>query len=174
MAQALAVLFDRDGTIIVDVPGNADPLRVTPMPHAHSALQRLRRANIPTAVVSNQGGVASGHLTSEQVRAVNARAEELLGPLGPIFICEHGESFECDCRKPQPGLVLLAAAALGVRPADCVVVGDIGADMGAALAAGARGILVPTPRTRSEEISDAPAVATHLDEAVDAILAGDI
>ena len=69
---------------------------------------------------------------------------------------------------------MLAAAALGVRPADCVVVGDIGADMGAALAAGARGILVPTPRTRSEEISDAPAVATHLDEAVDAILAGDI
>jgi histidinol-phosphate phosphatase family protein len=174
MAQALAVLFDRDGTIIVDVPGNADPFRVTPMPHAHSALRRLRDARIRTAVVSNQAGIALGHFTSEDVRAVNARAEELLGHFGPIFICEHSERCECDCRKPKPGLVYRAAAALGVRPEDCVVVGDIGADMDAARAAGARGILVPTPRTRPEEVLAAPAVALHLDQAVDAILAGDI
>jgi histidinol-phosphate phosphatase family protein len=171
---ALAVLFDRDGTIIVDVPGNADPSQVTPMPHALSAFLRLRQANILTAVVSNQGGVALGQFTSEQVRAVNARVEQLLGPLGPIFTCEHSENVRCDCRKPKPGLVLAAATALGVRPEDCVVVGDIGADMDAARAAGARGILVPTPRTRPEEVLAAPAVALHLDRAVDVILAGNI
>ncbi len=125
-------------------------------------------------MVSNQAGVAMGRLTSEDVRAVNARAEELLGPLGPVFICEHSEVLECDCRKPKPGLIYRAAAALGVRPGDCVVVGDIGADMGAARAAGARGILVPTPRTRPEEVLAAPAVALHLDQAVDAILEGDV
>jgi D-glycero-D-manno-heptose 1,7-bisphosphate phosphatase len=171
---ALAVLFDRDGTIIADIPGNAEPSLVTAMPRARTALQRLRDANIPTAVISNQAGVALGHFTSEQVRAVNARAEELLGPLGPIFICEHDEHSECDCRKPKPGLVFRAAEVLGVRPEDCVVVGDIGADMDAARAAGARGILVPTPRTRPEEILAAPAVALHLDQAVDSILAGNV
>jgi histidinol-phosphate phosphatase family protein len=174
MPQALAVLFDRDGTIIVDVPGNADPSRVTPMPHARSAFLRLRRANVRTAIVSNQAGVALGHFTSEQVQALNARAEELLGPLGPIFVCEHDERSECECRKPKPGLIVRAATALGVPPEDCVVVGDIGADMDAASAAGARGILVPTPRTRPEEILTAPAVALHLDEAIDAILAGNV
>jgi D-glycero-D-manno-heptose 1,7-bisphosphate phosphatase len=142
------------------------------MPFALSAFGRLRRANIRTAVISNQAGVALGQFTSEQVSMVNARAEELLGPLGPIFICEHDEHSGCNCRKPKPGLVFRAAEALNVRPEDCVVVGDIGADMAAARAAGARAILVPTPRTRREEISEAPAVASHLDEAVDAILAG--
>jgi D-glycero-D-manno-heptose 1,7-bisphosphate phosphatase len=170
--KAQAVLFDRDGTIIVDVAGNTDPARVVPMAHARSALRRLRRANILTAVVSNQPGVAEGRFTSEHVRAVNARAEQLLGPLGPIFICEHSESSQCGCRKPKPGLLFLAAAALGVSPEDCVVIGDIGSDMTAARIAGARGILIPTPVTRTEEILAAPAIASHLDEAVDAILAG--
>jgi D-glycero-D-manno-heptose 1,7-bisphosphate phosphatase len=174
MAQALGVLFDRDGTIIVDVPGNTDLSQVTPMAHARSAFERLRRENISTAIISNQPGIALGHFTSQQVAAVNARTEELLGPLGPILICEHSERSGCDCRKPKPGLVLGAATALGLRPEDCVVVGDIGTDMDAARAAGARGILVPTPRTRPEEIFAAPAVALHLDRAVDAILAGDV
>jgi beta-phosphoglucomutase-like phosphatase (HAD superfamily) len=58
--------------------------------------------------------------------------------------------------------VLAAAARLGVDPADCVVIGDIGADMGAAAAAGARGILVPTPVTREDEVLAAPAVARDL------------
>jgi D-glycero-D-manno-heptose 1,7-bisphosphate phosphatase len=170
--KAQAVLFDRDGTIIVDVPGNADPARVEAMPHARSAFRRLRRANILTALVSNQSGVADGRFTSEHVRGVNARTEQLLGPVGPIFICEHSENSRCGCRKPKPGLLLLAAAALGVRTEHCVVVGDIGSDITAARAAGARGILIPTPVTRAEEILAAPAVASHLDEAVDAILAG--
>jgi phosphoglycolate phosphatase-like HAD superfamily hydrolase len=52
------------------------------------------------------------------------------------------------------------------------MIGDIGSDVAAAHAAGARAILIPTPVTRAEEIAVAPAVASHLDEAVDAILAG--
>ena len=51
----------------------------------------------------------------------------------------------CGCRKPAPGMVSAAADALGVAPHEVVVVGDIGADVGAARAAGARGVLVPTP-----------------------------
>ena len=166
------MLFDRDGTLVVDVPYNGDPDAVVLMPGAREALARLREEGIPTALVSNQSGVARGLIDRDQVDAVNARVEELLGPVGPKAICPHGPGDGCACRKPAPGLVLRAAEALGVAPEDCVVVGDIGADMGAAEAAGARGVLVPTPVTRREEVEAAPQVAGSLADAIDLILAG--
>ena len=166
-----AVVFDRDGTLVVDVPYNGDPERVVPMPAALRALERLRAAGIATAVISNQSGVARGRLSMEQVRAVNERIEELLGPLGPWFVCPHGPHEGCSCRKPAPGLLLQAARSLGVEPWECVVVGDIGADVEAAEAAGARAILVPTPRTRVAEVLRAREVAPDLEAAVDRLLA---
>jgi histidinol-phosphate phosphatase family protein len=166
------VLLDRDGTLVVDVPYNGDPARVELVPGAREAVRALHDAGIPTALVSNQSGIARGLLDRRQVDAVNARMEELLGtPIGPVAICPHGPGDGCACRKPRPGLVLEAAEALGVDPADCTVIGDIGADMGAARAAGARGILVPTPVTRREEVEAAPEVAQTIEEAVARVLA---
>ena len=167
-----AVLLDRDGTLVEDVPYNDDPRRVVPTPRARDALERLRRAGVATAVVSNQSGVARGRLTTEQLDAVNRRVEELLGPLGPWFVCPHAPEDACSCRKPQPGLVLRAAGALGVDPADVVVIGDIGADVEAARAAGARAVLVPNAATRPEEVATAPTVARDLSHAVDLVLGG--
>jgi len=167
-----AVLLDRDGTLVEDVPYNGDPTRVVPMAGAREALDRLRAAGISLAVISNQSGVARGLLTAEQVEAVNRRVEELLGPLGPWAVCMHGPEDACECRKPRSGLVLQAAGALGVEPARCAVVGDIGSDVEAARSAGARAVLVPTPRTRREEIDSAPEVAPDLNAAVDLLLGG--
>ena len=165
-----AVLLDRDGTLVHDVPYNADPDRVAPVPGAREALDRLRDAGVPLAVVSNQSGVARGLVTPTELEAVNRRVEELLGPLGPWVVCLHGPDHGCGCRKPQPGLVLEAARALGVDPSRCAVVGDIGADVEAASAAGARGVLVPTAATRAEEVAAAPEVAADLGAAVDLLL----
>jgi histidinol-phosphate phosphatase family protein len=165
-----AVLLDRDGTPVRDVPYNGDPARVEPMPGAARALERLRAAGVPTAVVSNQSGVARGLLTRAQVDAVNRRIEDVLGPVGPWFVCEHGPDDGCACRKPEPGLLVEAARTLGVEPARCAVVGDVGSDVEAARAVGARAVLVPTERTRREEIEDAAEVAWDLDEAVDVLL----
>jgi histidinol-phosphate phosphatase family protein len=170
-ATPAAVLFDRDGTLVVDVPYNGDPTRVEPVPGAAAAVARLRAAGVPTAVISNQSGIARGLLTEAQVRAVNARVEELIGPLGPWAWCPHGPGEGCGCRKPAPGLILRAAERLGVDPARCVVIGDIGADVDAARAAGARAILVPTPVTRREEIAAADEVAPDLTTAVERALA---
>ena len=167
-----AVLFDRDGTLVVDVPYNGDPDRVQPVPTARAALEKLRRAGIPTGVVSNQSGIARGLLTADQVRAVNRRIEDLLGPLGPWTWCPHSPEDGCACRKPAPGLVYEAARRLGVDPRDVAVVGDIGADVEAARAAGARAVMVPTERTRAEEVAAAPHVARDLESAVDLLLAG--
>ncbi|MCW2779238.1 MAG: family hydrolase [Frankiales bacterium] len=162
-----AVLFDRDGTLVLDVPYNGDPALVQPVPQAAEALARLRAAGIPTAVVTNQSGIARGLLTRADADACHTRLAELVGPLGPVMVCEHGPDDGCACRKPAPGLVLQAAAALGVAPQDCAVVGDIGADVGAALAAGARPVLVPTAVTRQEEVDAAPDVAPDLLAALD-------
>jgi histidinol-phosphate phosphatase family protein len=165
-----AVLLDRDGTLVVDVPYNGDPERVRPMPGARAALERLRRAGVRLAVVSNQSGIGRGALSADEVDAVNRRVEELLGPLGPWVICPHAPEDGCDCRKPAPGLVLRAAQLLGVAPERCAVVGDIGADVQAARAAGARAVLVPTAVTRPEEVAAAPERAADLGGAVDLLL----
>jgi histidinol-phosphate phosphatase family protein len=169
-APPAAVLLDRDGTLVVDVPYNGDPDRVQPMPGARRALDRLRGAGVRLAVVSNQSGIARGIVTEAEVAAVNRRVEELLGPLGPWCLCPHGPGDGCTCRKPAPGLLLEAAARLGVAPHRCAVVGDIGADVEAARAVGARGVLVPTPRTRREEVAAAPERAEDLEGAVDLLL----
>jgi beta-phosphoglucomutase-like phosphatase (HAD superfamily) len=66
-----------------------------------------------------------------------------------------------------------AAERLGVAPARCAVIGDIGADVEAARAAGARAILVPTSATRLEEIAAAPELAPDLPGAVDLLLGAD-
>jgi histidinol-phosphate phosphatase family protein len=165
-----AVLFDRDDTLIVDVPYLDDPAGVRPVPGAEEVLRGLRAAGVRVGVVSNQSGVARGLISPARLAAVNARVEELLGPFDTWQVCVHGEEDGCACRKPAPGLVRRAAEALDVDPRRCVVIGDTGADVDAARAAGARGVLVPTTRTRPEEVHRAELVANSLVEAVGLVM----
>ena len=166
------VLFDRDGTLVHDVPYNGDPAQVRPVDGAAEALDLLRARGVRVGVVSNQSGVARGLLTRDQVDACMDRLAELLGPFDTVQVCPHGPDDGCGCRKPAPGMVKAACAELDVDPARCVVVGDIGADVDAAAAAGAVGILVPTPVTRREEVAAADHRAGTLTEAVHDVLAG--
>jgi beta-phosphoglucomutase-like phosphatase (HAD superfamily) len=66
-------------------------------------------------------------------------------------------------------MVLRAAAELGLDPGECAVVGDIGSDIAAAHAAGARAVLVPTPQTLPDE-REGVRVAAGLLEAVQSLL----
>ncbi|MER6301721.1 HAD-IIIA family hydrolase [Kitasatospora sp. NPDC001539] len=165
-----AVLFDRDGTLVEDVPYNGDPSLVRPMPGAARALDRLRARGVALGVVSNQSGVARGLLTRQAVALVRERIEQLLGPFDVWAVCPHGPDDGCECRKPAPGLVFAACAALGVPPHRAVVIGDIGADVAAARAAGARSVLVPTPATLAPEVAGAGRTAPDLPSAVDLVL----
>ncbi len=169
-----AVLFDRDGTLIVDRPGLRDPEHVQLMPGARAALDRLRAAGIAVGIVTNQSGVGEGRLSREELAALHARVDELGGTFAAIEACTHPIGAECTCRKPKPGLILAAAAKVGCEPSDCIVVGDIGTDVQAAHAAGARAILVPTPLTLAVEIESATAVARDLTQAVNYILEGSV
>jgi histidinol-phosphate phosphatase family protein len=169
----LAVLLDRDDTLIVDRPYLNDPNGVLPTRGARRALARLRRRGLLLAVVTNQSGVARGLITPEQLGKVNARVDEVLGPFDCWQVCVHGETDGCQCRKPQPGMVLAAAEELAVPPSRCVLIGDTGGDVQAALAAQARAVLVPTARTLPDEVAHARVfarVAPTLDEAVSLVL----
>ncbi|RZQ60226.1 HAD-IIIA family hydrolase [Amycolatopsis suaedae] len=164
-----AVLFDRDDTLITDRPYLADADGVDPVPGAAEILRRLRESGVRVGVVSNQSGVARGLISPAQLADVNARVEQLLGPFDTWQVCVHGADDGCRCRKPRPGMVRAAARELGISPRDCVVIGDTGADVAAALAAGAGAVLVPTVRTLPAEVDwarRAAAVAGDLATAV--------
>src|SRR3954451_2199680 len=166
------VLFDRDGTLVHDVPYNGDPSLVRPVDGAREALDALRTRGVRIGLVSNQSGIGRGLLSPEQVEAVNARLAELVGPFDTVQVCPHTPEDGCDCRKLPPGMVKAAYAELDVDPARCLVIGDIGADAGAATAAGAASIIVPTPVTRPQEVALAPHRAPTLTAAVADVLAG--
>ena len=165
-----AVLLDRDGTLVRDVPYNGDPALVEPLPGVRAALDRLRARGVRLGIVSNQSGIARGRLTAAQAEAVMARTVELLGPFDDVRWCPHAPEDECACRKPAPGLLLAAARAVGADPRRCALIGDIGADVDAARAAGMRGVLVPTEITRAEEIAAAPETAPSFTVAVERLL----
>ena len=117
-----AVLFDRDGTLVHDVPYNGDPDRVRPVDGAREAVALLRAHSVRVGVVTNQSGVARGLISDGDVRRVNRRIDDLIGPFDVWAVCPHGPDDGCHCRKPQPGMVLWAAGRLCAGPADCVVV----------------------------------------------------
>jgi D-glycero-D-manno-heptose 1,7-bisphosphate phosphatase len=165
-----AVLFDRDGTLIRDVPYNGDPALVEAMPTARAAVDVLRSRDVAVGVVTNQSGVARGLLSRGEVDAVNLRVDDLFGAMDVWAVCVHGSEEGCGCRKPAPGLILSALDALGVEPADAVVIGDIGSDVAAAAAAGCRAVLVPTPATLASEVQCSPLVAATVMDAVEHVL----
>lgn len=172
--RARAVLLDRDGTLVGDIPYNDDPGKVSPVPTASEALDLLRENQIRLGVITNQSGVARGLVSQQALRAVNAEVRAQLGPFDTWHECVHLAEDRCECRKPRPGMVLDAAAALGLDPADLVVVGDIESDLLAARAAGARSILVPNALTRPQEVADAPVVAESLLDAAQLVVGGQL
>lgn len=145
------MFLDRDGTLIEEVGHLGDPAGVVLIRGAAAALDRLAGAGFALVVVSNQGGVARGLFTEDDIRAVNARTAELLASAGSPAIdawywCPHHPDFSgpCDCRKPAPGMLKRAAEELDLDLGASWMVGDHPADAGAARAAGARSILVRT------------------------------
>jgi D-glycero-D-manno-heptose 1,7-bisphosphate phosphatase len=147
-----AVLLDRDGTIVVDVPYNGDPDRVQPIDGAKAALDRLRAAGVRVGILTNQSGVGRGAIGADDMKAVNARVEELLGPFDGWFICPHAPDEDCDCRKPKPKLVFVAAKTWGIDPWQIAIIGDKQSDMDTAKNAGARGIKVDGAQTIAQAV----------------------
>jgi D-glycero-D-manno-heptose 1,7-bisphosphate phosphatase len=146
------VLFDRDGTIVHDVPYNGDPQLVDPVPRAKELLDALRARRIKVGVLSNQSGIGRGMITRDQMQSVNDRVDELLGPFDGWYVCPHAPEEDCECRKPKPKLVLDAAHEWAIDPSQIVVIGDKISDVEVAQNAGATGVLVGNGVTFAEAV----------------------
>jgi D-glycero-D-manno-heptose 1,7-bisphosphate phosphatase len=156
-----AVFLDRDGTINEQMGYINHISRFQMLPGVADAIRRLNEAEIPVVVVTNQSGLARGYFPAELLTAVHEKMVALLAEDGAhvdgIYVCPHHPEakkeeyrLNCDCRKPKPGLLLLAAAEMGLDLARSVVVGDRWSDLKTAKAIGALPVLVLTGYGRGD------------------------
>jgi histidinol-phosphate phosphatase family protein len=148
-----AILLDKDGTLIEDVPYNVDPDLIRLTDGALDGLRALHDAGYLLIVVSNQSGVARGLFVEEALHPVENRVRAILAaggvPLAGFYYCPHHPNgridqyaVECGCRKPAPGLLERAARDHGVDLARSWMIGDILHDVEAGRRAGCRTILL--------------------------------
>jgi D-glycero-D-manno-heptose 1,7-bisphosphate phosphatase len=156
-----AVFIDRDGTISEEVGYVNHPSRYRVFPYAAEAIKLLNEAGWLAVLVTNQAGVARGYFSEDVIGAVHAllaRELEAGGArLDAIYYCPHHPSvgeppyrFDCDCRKPRPGLVRRAAVDLDIDIAHSWMVGDRYGDTELARNAGLRAAFVLSGYGRGE------------------------
>jgi D-sedoheptulose 7-phosphate isomerase len=136
-----AVFFDRDGTLTENFAPPALPAKLRIVPEAATALSRLRDAGFKLVMVTNQPDVARGFATRESVDWVNYRVSSQL-PLDQVLTCYHDDGDACECRKPKPGMLVQAAAELGIDLSRSFMVGDTWRDIDAGHAAGCQTVWV--------------------------------
>jgi D-glycero-D-manno-heptose 1,7-bisphosphate phosphatase len=185
----VAVFLDRDGTINEEA-GYLDRIeKLRLLPGAAGAIRRINESGMKVVVVTNQSGIARGLFDEAFVARVHARLREILLSEGALidafYFCPHHPTEgrgaylkTCDCRKPAPGMLLLAADELRIDPNRSYMVGDTLKDIEAGAGAGARGVLVRTgygeesaaslarPETREDALFRPVHIAADLREAV--------
>lgn len=180
-----AVFLDKDGTLVVDVPYNADPDLVELAAGAGRAVRELHAAGFLVVVVSNQSGLARGMFTTRELAQATARVDQLLaaegGSLDGWYWCAHHPdgvvedlAVACACRKPRPGMLLSAAKELDIDLARSWMVGDILHDVEAGNRAGCRTVLLDVGNETGwigGPLRTPDATVVSLDAAVDHILA---
>jgi D-glycero-D-manno-heptose 1,7-bisphosphate phosphatase len=150
------IILDRDGVINEDSDAYIkSPDELIPIPGSLEAIARLNRAGYTVSVASNQSGLARNYFTRPVLEAMHAKLQGLLqehdGNIDTFFICPHGPDDDCDCRKPRPGLMRQIERHYGVSLDGVPAIGDSLRDVQAALAAGAKPILVRTGKGADTE-----------------------
>jgi D-glycero-D-manno-heptose 1,7-bisphosphate phosphatase len=179
-----AVFLDRDGTVNEEREYLFRIEDFTFIPGVPAAIRRLNEAGWLVVVVTNQSGVARGYYGEADVGRLHRHIQDELAAAGAridgFYLCPHHPSEgigeyrrDCDCRKGRPGMLLQAAAELGIDLARSYMVGDKVADVEAAEGAGCTPLLVLTGYG-AEESRRLPAQRARrfaaLPEAVDFVL----
>lgn len=172
MSRFTTAFLDRDGTLNVKAPEGAyvtRPADLRLLPGAAEAVRRLNEAGVFVVLVTNQRGIARGLFTEADYAAVTERLVEALGESGAvldaIYVCPH-ENGACECRKPQPGMLLQAAREHpAIDLARAVMVGDSEADVAAGAAAGTATVRIaesPEPSAADLVVADLPAAVSWI------------
>jgi D-glycero-D-manno-heptose 1,7-bisphosphate phosphatase len=143
------IILDRDGVVNHDSPHYIKSIwEWRPIPGSLEAITRLNQAGYRVVIATNQSGIARGLFNAHTVEIIHRHMDALLAPLSgriaAFYVCPHGPDDGCACRKPRTGLFEQIAKAEGADLKDVPAVGDSLRDIEAALAAGAKPVLVRT------------------------------
>jgi D-glycero-D-manno-heptose 1,7-bisphosphate phosphatase len=172
-----AAFLDRDGVInalvhhedagVIDGPFIASQFKL--IPRAAEAIRLLNDTGLKVVVVSNQPGIAKGHLKLEMLKVFEsimlAGIRKEGGHIDGIHYCLHHPEAKlakfrqrCHCRKPETGLLEQAAADLRVSLDECYMIGDGIPDLLAGSNAGCRTIFVGRWKCEICQFTEAPKV----------------
>jgi D-glycero-D-manno-heptose 1,7-bisphosphate phosphatase len=173
VATDRVVILDRDGTVVVDRGYLSDPAGLEFLSGAAEGLRWFYDHGYRLVVITNQSGVGRGMFSLARLDEIHAKFCEMMHAVGVrlerIYYCPHAPEVGCDCRKPQPGLLLRAAAELQFNPADAIVIGDKSSDIEVGRRVGAMTILID-PESHAIDGEFAPDfVVANLAEAARAI-----
>lgn len=161
------VLLDRDGVINHD---SKDFIK-TPdewqlIDGVGEAIAKLNQANVKCAIVSNQSGIARKLFALDDLMQINIKLQHALAQFNAkvefMLFCPHGPNDACDCRKPQPKLLLKAIERINVAPENACFIGDSLRDIQAAHQAQIKPILLrtgngaQTEKDRHVDLEDVP------------------
>jgi len=144
----LAIL-DRDGVINYDSKQYIkSPEEWKPIPGSLAAIARLNQQGYRVVVATNQSGIGRGLFEMDTLNAIHDKmlkaAAQAGGRIDAVFFCPHTNADQCDCRKPEPGMLREIGKRYNTDLADVPAVGDSLRDMQVAAAVGAQPMLVLT------------------------------
>jgi histidinol-phosphate phosphatase family protein len=153
------VFVDRDGTICKDVHYMRRPEQFELLPGVAEGIKLLNKLGVKVIVATNQSGVARGYFTEADLMKIHERMIDELAKKGAkidaVYYCLHHPDEECDCRKPNIGMLKQAAMDFGIDLGNnCYIIGDRKLDVEAGRKAGCTSILVPTPETEPDIKAD--------------------
>jgi len=147
-AKNKAVFLDRDGVLNQEMGDYIRRMEDFHILNNFEALKTLQDKGYLLIVATNQGGLAKGWYTEDELGEMHQALRDAYGEHGveftDMFYCPHHPNFtgECDCRKPKPGLLLQGIAKYNIDPALSYFIGDRERDVEAGTAAGVKGILI--------------------------------
>lgn len=134
-----AVFLDRDGILIEDVHHLQREEDIRPTFKVTECLQHLKDEGFVLIVVTNQSCVGRKLITKDQMHGLHIKVLAAVDPKNLItcsYMCVHRPEDCCECRKPEPGMLLAAARRWGLDLANSWMIGDRDTDVGAGIAAG--------------------------------------
>jgi len=153
-----AIFLDRDGVINVKLPKDRYVSRASEfqlLPGVAEALAILKHLGYLLVVITNQRGIARGFMTDEDLGEVHGFMDRRLREWGVVldglYFCPHDECEYCNCRKPEPGMIVTACSDLGIDPRSSFMVGDSPSDVDAGKRAGTQTVRIgATPDDRAD------------------------
>ena len=170
-----AVFLDRDGVLNELVPNPAtgeyepphSPDDLIIFPDVIESLRILQNAGFELFLISNQPDYAKGKTTLENLKAVHAKLDRIVRSEGirfrEYYYCYHHPqgkvpeySFECECRKPKPFFILMAAKRYSIDLSKSWMIGDRDSDIECGKAAGTKTIMIENPQSLKYRTSSQP------------------